>query len=232
MSSKKYFEQGLVYNVTNYIYWLFLCNFYFLLCNILFIFVFFTTDTKLENLLIYTISLIPFGPAATALCASMGKIARDKDINPTSYFFKSYKDNFWQSIKLWSVELFVLFILAVDMQYFSINSSLSLFIPLLLGLAIFVLIIGLYIFPILSRFSMRSRDILKISIYYLYRKIHITILNACVVVASLFLMEKLSSYYLLFSASLSCFLIMLNLKPVLTEMEERFTESQEPLRPL
>src|ERR1035437_608174 len=102
--SKREFGEGPIYTITNYIFWFFLGNLYFLLLNIPLLFILIVLLSNGTNSLpegfttIIVLCCIPIGPAATALLSVMGKLIREKDINITKDFFKAYKTNFFQSL--------------------------------------------------------------------------------------------------------------------------------------
>ena len=91
-----------IYTIVRYLYYFFLTNFYFIVCNLLFFIVFYLADFVFENILLFYITLIPMGPTITAVLSSMGKLVREKDLHPTKDFFIAYKTNFIRS-KYWIV---------------------------------------------------------------------------------------------------------------------------------
>ena len=75
--SKREFGEGPLYTITNYIFWFFLGNLYFLLLNIPLLFMFLVLLTNGTNALpqgfttIIILCCIPIAPAATALFSVM-----------------------------------------------------------------------------------------------------------------------------------------------------------------
>lgn len=225
MSKKREFGEGPIFTVTNYIWWFILGSFYFLLLNIPF-----TATLMLLNhvqtgapLLLF-LSSIPLGPAATALFSAMGKLVREQDVDITKDFFKAYKKNFVQSLGMWIMELSLLFIMFYDIKFFSKQLPALSFFFIIPGLLIFNT--GLYAFPILSRFYMKTSNIIKLSIYHSIKNLKITILNLCTIILSAVIFLKVSNLLLLFTISLVFFIIMYYENNVLKEIEEKLISSE------
>src|SRR5690625_1192760 len=138
-----------LYTMVRYLYYFFLTNFYFIVCNLLFFIVFYLADIVFENILLFYVTLIPMGPTITAVLSSMGKLVREKDLNPTKDFFIAYKTNFITTMKYWLIQLTVIFILLIDILQKATDTSLFSIIYLILLIAcIFIMI---YALPIISR---------------------------------------------------------------------------------
>jgi len=231
MNKKNEFGEGLIYTITNYIWWFLLGSFYFALTNILFIFVCFITNalgTSLFNLMT-VISLIPTGPALVALFSVMGKLVRENDVNMTKDFFKAYRQNFSEALFYWILLLIILVIIYSDIIYINKNVQFMTFKFIIIS-AKFILItvacilvsVVFYILPIVSRFYFTKKDVIKISFYYALKKIHITILNwSCLIILSYLSMKLSGPILLFFFWSVFCYLIMFNEKSILADLEEK-----------
>jgi len=231
MNKKNEFGEGLIYTITNYIWWFLLGSFYFALTNILFIFVCFITNalgTSLFNLMT-VISLIPTGPALVALFSVMGKLVRENDVNMTKDFFKAYRQNFSEALFYWILLLIILVIIYSDIIYINKNVQFMTFKFIIIS-AKFILItvacilvsVVFYILPIVSRFYFTKKEVIKISFYYALKKIHITILNwSCLIILSYLSMKLSGPILLFFFWSVFCYLIMFNEKSILADLEEK-----------
>lgn len=205
-----------LYIITKYIYYFFITNFYFVVCNILFFIVFILVDFVYENILLYYITLIPMGPSITALLSTMGKLAREKEVSPTSNYFKAYKANFLSTMKYWLIQLTIIFILLIDFNY-STNHS-NILSPVFLILLIVSLFIMLYAFPIISRFEVKLKNLFIISIYSNFKYFKTTLINASTLIAFGFIFFTFPSVSFLFASSLIGFFIMFNLQGALEHM--------------
>jgi uncharacterized membrane protein YesL len=236
MSKKKEFGEGYVFTISNYIMWFFLGSFYFLLLNIpliLTLMVIGSAKPGSEELsgsfLMLLISSIPLGPALTALMSVMGRIIRTQGTSLTKDFFKAYKTNFIQSLMIWVVESIIFLILYIDIKYFSIKLPVSKYFFYFIGTLVFI--IGLYVYPIISRFYMKTRNILKLSLYCAVKNPKITIANICLSIIYGFLLMSLPSILPLFLISILCYGIMYLEKDIINGIESKLepesTLSQE-----
>lgn len=216
------YKESIIFTAFNYISWFVLSNIYFLISNILFMayIISFGLGITSEISVIFIISLIPMGPSLTALCASMGKIIREKDINITSYYFKSYKINFKQSSLLWCAELAIMFISYINLNLSVKGEILSNFTILFIIVCVFSVALGTIAFPIISRFNLKTTDVIKISFIYSIKKIHITIINIILILIGVCLMYIFPLVLFLCLNSLICFVIMFNNKRIIDEIEK------------
>jgi len=160
------------------------------------------------------------GPALTALYASMGKIIREKDINITRYYLKSYKISFKQSLKLWCIELAVLFISYIDLKVATNGDVLSIFSIFFIIVCIFTVALGTIAFPIVSRFDLKIIDVLKISFLYSIKKIQVTVINTIIILIGFYLIYITPGILFLCLSSEMCFVIMINNRSMLNEIEK------------
>lgn len=226
------FNEGIIYTITNYIYWFFMGNLYFMLLNIPMVLLFLISldsnfaATPESTAFMTFICCIPVGPAATALFSVMGKLIREKDLSITKDFFKAYKSNFKQSLFFWIIESLLLFILFIDIRFFT-NQHITFLNLFFMFVMLLIFLVGLYVLPILSRFYMRSKDIVKLSIYYSLKKLPNTIVNLAIIISAGFLLFKFSGIIIVFISSIVCFLIMYNEQKLLKEIQEKFTPNTE-----
>jgi len=223
------YKENIIFTAFNYIAWFVLANLYFLAANILFIGynITFGIDMSSNISLLYFISLIPMGPALTALCASMGKIVREKDINITKYYIKSYKINFKQSLQLWCAELGILFISYINLNLAAKGGILSSFTILFIVVCVFAVAVGTIAFPIISRFEFKIIDVIKIAFIYSIKMINVTFINMIILAIGFFLIYILPVTVFLCLSSLICFVIMFNTKVIINEIEKELASNQQ-----
>jgi len=228
MSKRREFNDGVIVKFFNYVWWFLLGNFYFWILNIPFIFVtlglinYETVDVYM--IIILMLSSIPIGPALTALLSLMGKLTREGDIDATKDFFKAYKINFLDSVLFWTLGIFILTLAWVNIVYFNINSTLTL-VGIIPRIIIFVCIaLGFNIFPIMSRFYLKKKEILALSSMYLIKKIYVCIISIAVgyILWVILIKIKLIVILPLFFVSIICYLIMFMEKSMLLDIEEKY----------
>jgi len=229
--SKREFGEGPIYTITNYIFWFFLGNLYFLLLNIPLLYILLVALSNGSTPLpsgfteIVILCCVPIGPAATALLSVMGKLIREKDIDITKDFFKAYKANFFQSLFFWVIEIMVISILYFDIRYLISGNYPRILTILVFIVIVFVILMSLFVFPIISRFYLTTKDVLKTAAYYTIKKFHIAIMNIASFIIVGYIFFKVSTFVLLFISSIICYLLMFYQQKIILEMEEKLKKN-------
>lgn len=228
MNTKRLYGDGIVFTFGNHIYWLFMLNLYFILANVVFLVFFMTLERDFSNIPLYFLALIPTGPSISALLYCLDKMIKEKDLSPTKDFFAGYKKNFKDSMKLWIPLLVLLFIFFVDLKYFILSES-----SFSLVLAIFFLLASGLIFLIMlnsliinMNFAFRLRDLYRLSAYYIIRKLKITLGNIGIIFISFFIVSLTTNFLIIIFASLIIYLILLNSKDLVEDVQTNFTKSE------
>ena len=223
MSKNKDFFDKPIFTLPSYLLWFLQGGAYFFITNILL--VLFITATAINpdsfNLMFLFISLLPLGPSLSALSASTSEILREKSISFSSYFFKSYKDNFVSSLKLWLIILLMLALMFVDFQYFFLNMPRDCIHIIFEILAVYIALLSLYAIPINSRFEMKTKDIFILSSYYIIKKLPIAILKAAILVGSFYLVSNTSSLFIIVLPSIISFIFSFYDSIIFTDIECR-----------
>jgi len=207
--------------IVNNFYTFFIINLFFMVSNILFLYITFFTSISIEALGLILLSLIPMGPALGAVFYTMGKLQREKEISPLADYIKGYKQNFKISLAFWIPQLLLLFILFNNYYYTTRTGNFSVFILLNVCLIMFVLALNLYAFPILVRFEVTLKNLWIISCLYFFKHWKLTFLNMTTLLSIAIIFFQFPFITLLFFASILPYLIMLNLRKVLEEMESQ-----------
>lgn len=224
MSAKRDLLTNPFYTIPNYIYALLVSSFYFLICNPLIIIFYILTfiDTNNFNFILLFISLIPLGPSLVALYLSMRKLLLEKNLSVSSYFFSLYKSNFKSTIKLWLIELFLLLLLAIDFLYFYTRMNVLGVHIIFILLAIYIVTVSLYLYPIKSKFEIKFKDLIILSFYYTLKKFPITLLKIAVIVSIVKFSSYIPSFLFLFLPSLISLLFAYYDIPMLNDIEEKY----------
>lgn len=228
METKQEFGQGILFTITNYIYWLFLSNIYFILANSIFLFFFMTLQQSFSNIILYFLALIPTGPAISALYYSMEKLIRTKELSPTKDFFEGYKKNLKDTLLLWIPILSVFFILLVDFQYLQGSNQ------ILANVMLLLMIIGatltMNILAINTRFKFRIRDIYKLAVYYSFNKFKNTIGGMFIIFLVGVLTVLTTNFLILFISSIVAYLLIVNAKGMLNDIESNFLKTSQAIQ--
>lgn len=221
MNNKKEFGEGLVFIISNYLWWFVLGNFYFTLLNLpLTILMFCLLTGIIINPAPWFVALcfIPMGPALTALLGAMGKLLRKKDVNITHDFFKTYKNSFKQSLLFWTLEVVALVVIYVDIQYVLARQTILVY--FFYVLTFFILQLGLYALCIISRFYLKTSAILRISCAYTILHFKTSLMNLCILTIAGYIFYKQPALSILFLMSLFCYCLMYNNIKILKSIEE------------
>lgn len=207
-----------LYIFAQYIYYFIIANLQFLLANLLFIIALLFFEWTLDNILVFYIALLPAGPSLCALYAMMGKLIRTKDIRPFMDFWKYYRQLFKISFTYWFIQWTVIVILLVDIRYTNLN--MSVLSPALWVLLIFSLFIMLYAIPILTRFEVRLKNLLIVSVYSIFKFFKTTLLHLSTLASLIFIYLFAPSFSILFCMSVVAFFIMFNMRKPFEVMED------------
>lgn len=141
------------------------------------------------------IPVITIGPACTALYYAVVKVIRRERGYIFREFFRSFKLNFKRGAILGILLTFIFIVLGFDLIYAwgltePDSSKGSLLMGVFIGITFLVAGFSIYVFPILSRFDMTVRQLIKAATYMSIRHILFTILmiavNAAAVVITFF----------------------------------------------
>ncbi|WP_234124855.1 DUF624 domain-containing protein [Clostridium hydrogenum] len=230
MNRKREFGEGLIFNISNYLFWFLLGNIYFWVMNIPYLFVALTMSLNgnVDVNVILILSLIPMGPALTALLGVMGKLTRDGDVNLTKDFFKAYKENLFDSLFFWTLGLLILFVIKVDMVLIANNSHLY-FLNIVTKIISYICIaLAFYVFPIISRFHLKKMSIVRLSFEYLIKKVYICIISFAVIyLLGIISNKSFQVVMVLFSVSIVTYMIMYLQKGALKDIEDRLNIKDE-----
>lgn len=126
-------------------------------------------DLLILNLIMIVccIPVITAGAAFTGMYYVLLKIVRGEEGYLIRGFFKSFKQNFKQATILWLLILLVMGIYVGDFLIFNYSgiSFPKAFVIVICAIAVVLLMVGVYIFPILARFDNSIKNIIKNSFF-------------------------------------------------------------------
>lgn len=197
-----------LYKIVNYITYFFMENILFLLViSPLLIYILnFNENSSIGMMLVVSILI---GPAITTLFSVMGKFLREGEISPIKDFFHFYKLNFLQGIMIATILNLLIVISYFDMNYF--KSSGNIFLQYLFFACIVIsMLIGFYIYPLISRYNLRIIHAFTISLKLLFTKIYLSLSSISIIIIVLATVYKIriALVGVLFGASIICYFIM------------------------
>ncbi|MBQ3028333.1 MAG: YesL family protein [Lachnospiraceae bacterium] len=143
--------------------------------------------------LVLCLPIITIGPASTAVYYTMVKVIRRERSYLLKEFFRSFKLNFKQGAILTLIYAALVAIMYFDFRYVQeLSEAGSKYGPMLFGaflvLAIFVVFTAVYIFPLLSRFTVTIKNLIKWSFFIAIRHIGWTLLLGVLFIGTALLM--------------------------------------------
>lgn len=184
------------------------------------------------------VAVVPVGPSLVAAAYAFNRLLAGEDTGVFRDFVRGYRTNFRQALAVWVPYLAVLAAVVVNLLLLpgtldAGNPAPSAARVGLLGLGLLVATAGVTAMLLLSRFTFRTRDVYRLSLYCLGAQKRVSLGNAGILFITAFLLTATTAGLLIFVAGLAMFLVCLNSRPLLTLIEARFTvqepTSQEPL---
>ena len=142
------------------------------------------TDVVILNVvcLLCCIPIITIGPSITAMHYVTLKMVKEEEGYILKNFFKSFKENFRQSLIAWLIFVFVTLVFIIDFRILQ-NMGISRYKILAISIAaiyFFVCITMMYVFPLLSRFTNSLGQTMKnglfMSILHIFKTIFMMII--------------------------------------------------------
>lgn len=144
------------------------------------------TDVIILNILflICCIPIITIGPAITAMHYVTLKMVKGEEGYIVKSFFKSFKENFKQSFIAWMVFLAITIIFIVDLKILKVNGveENMTFMVIIGAIYLFVCLIAMYVFPLLSHFENTLKQTVKNALFMSILHIFKTIVMAAIYV--------------------------------------------------
>lgn len=174
----------------------------------------FSTLSKIFDLLIISIAyiflcipIVTIGPANTALYYTVVKVIRRERGYVFREFFKSFKLNFKRAAIVGVILTIVFAILAFDLIYAygaaKNDSKGSIMMGVFIGITFLTIAFSVYVFPVLSRFDMTIKQLVRAAAFMSMRHILFTILMILVNVISLGIIYFVFQPFLLIAPALT-----------------------------
>ena len=187
---------------------------------------------------VLVVAFVPVGPSLVAAAYAFNRLLAGEETGVFRDFVRGYRTNFRQALAVWVPYVAVLAAVVVNLlllpgTFDAGNPAPSAARVGLLGLGLLVATAGVTAMLLLSRFTFRTRDVYRLSLYCLGAQKRVSLGNAGILFTTAFLLTATTAGLLIFVAGLAMFLVCLNSRPLLTLIEARFTvqepTSQEPL---
>lgn len=204
--------------------------------------------TKVANLMILNIlvlicciPVVTVGPAVTAMYYVTIKMAKGEDPYIAKNFFKSFKENFKQATIIWLVMLAIIVVIGGD--WFVITklmqgTAATVMKVVLTIITVFIVMTGLYVFPVLSRFENSIKHTVKnaflMSLLSLPKSIMIFLMHLLPVVLVMISLQSIPFIFLLGAPTIAylCSMLYVRVFKRFEPEEEDVLGDPEELAPL
>ncbi|MGW6130334.1 DUF624 domain-containing protein [Cellulomonas sp. NPDC055163] len=176
-----------------------------------------------SNVPLVALALVPLGPALSAALFALRAYRRDPDLRPAAHFWRGYRLNWLDVLRLWVPFLVVMAVLATNLTHLGTVPAGPVLAPLLgvltLGLALWCA----HMLVLVSLFSFRTRDAARLAGYFLARRPGVTLGAASLGVLATGIVLLASDWVLALLASVLVGLLLRNAGPMVADVEGRFT---------
>lgn len=173
------------------------------------------------------VALIPVGPSLVACMYAFNRMLAGREGSVYRDFVRGYRMNAGQALRVWLPYVLVLAVIAVNLagspSLGPANPAAPALRLALLVLALLVAAAGLNALLLLSRFSFRTRDVYRLSLYSFSARKRASLGNVGILFVSGTLLLATTAYLLPVIAGAVVLLVCLNSRPLLRLVEEKFT---------
>lgn len=167
-SAPREFGTGALSEVTAAIYW-------YLVLGILFVLVTapgtvpaLFLERHISNAPLYALFLTPLAPALSAVLFALEQRQEAEAVTPARYFFRGYRLNALDSLKVWAPAAVVVVMLAINLGNVEATGFGPWYSTVAILLGLVTLVWLLLAIVIVSLFSFRGRDVARLSVAYLF----------------------------------------------------------------
>jgi hypothetical protein len=180
-------------------------------------------DRDVSNLPLAALFSIPLAPAASAAISALHHRRSDlTDLKPTTAFWRGYRTNLVPVLRLWVPWLAWTTVVAVILANYSDAGIPAWWAGLLVILAVAAALWMANALVISSLFVFRSRDVVRLSAYFLWRTPNVALANASLLVVASAVTLLWSEAMLVLFAALFAVALVGTSRPMVAQIQEHF----------
>jgi uncharacterized membrane protein YesL len=164
------FGHGALGRLTGAVYWFLVVAVLLLVTALPTMVLLLLLDRSPGNAPFLALAAVPLGPALSAALYATGDRSRSESLTPARSFWKGYRLNAADVLRVWVPALVVLGIEGWTLANAGAAGLAAPYAVVLAVLAVLVLLWALHAVAIASFFSFRTRDVARLSVYYLFRR--------------------------------------------------------------
>ncbi|ETK37829.1 hypothetical protein [Microbispora sp. ATCC PTA-5024] len=186
-------------------------------------------DHDTANLPLAAACALPAGPALSAALYALHHRRLDlTDLHPAAAFRRGYRMNVLGVMKLWIPSLAWLTVIGSTLANFGAAGVPGWWAILLVLIALATTVWGANALVITSLFAFRARDVARLAAYFLFSAPRVTMSNALLLIAAAALTLVATEAAPALLASMSAAALLLNSRPLIAEVTQRFTVQGQP----
>ncbi|AEG43258.1 DUF624 domain-containing protein [Isoptericola variabilis] len=214
--------EGPLGRITGTVYWFLIVGLLLVLSSLPSMVLLVLLDRASSNALLVPLCLVPAGPALSAALYALRDRGRAESLTPGRSFWKGYRLNALDVLRLWTPAMLVLGVIAFSVVNIGQVGVPRAYAVVLLVIGAGILLWALQALTIVSFYTFRARDVARLAIYYLVRLPLVTlgVLSLLVVAAAVVWLTS-EGVLALFSVIWVWFLLN-NARPLLRDVEQRF----------
>lgn len=182
-------------------------------------------DRSAANAPLAAVCLLPLGPALSAALFALRHRPKAEDMTPARSFWRGYRLNAADVLRLWTPALIVLAVIAVSLANLEAAGLPGSYAGVLLVIGALVLLWTMNALVIASLFGFRTRDVARLAAYYLVRLPLVTLKTASLLMLAGGIVLFTFDAVLAMLGGLWAGLLLRNAGPLVTNVESRFVRT-------
>lgn len=223
MAERREFGDGPLGRAANAIYWYLVVELLLVLTSLPGWVALVLLDRSAGNFPFVVLCLLPLGPAASAALFALRDRAGAEALNPASSFWRGYRLNWADVLRVWTPALVALGVVGFSLANLGATGVPGWYAPVLFVIGAGLLLWTVNVLVIVSFFGFRARDSARLAAYYLAARPLVTLgtLSLLVLAGGVVVLTTEAVFGLLAAVWLG--LVLRNARPLLSDVEERFT---------
>ncbi|MFD6142961.1 glycosyltransferase [Promicromonospora sp. NPDC060271] len=223
MAERREFGDGPMGRAANAIYWYLVVELLLVLTSLPGLVALALLDRSPGNVPFVVLCLLPLGPAASAGLFALRARATADALAPASSFWRGYRLNWADVLRVWTPALVVLGVLGFSLANLGASGVPTWYAPVLLVIGAGLLLWTVNVLVIVSFFGFRARDSARLAAHYLAARPLVTLGNlSLLVLAGGVIVLTTEALFGLVAVVWLAF-VLRNARPLLADVEERFT---------
>ena len=224
MAERREFGDGPLGRAANAIYWYLVVELLLVLTSLPGLVALALLDRSPGNVPFVVLCLLPLGPAASAGLFALRDRATADEPTPASSFWRGYRLNWADVLRVWAPVLVVLGILGFSLANLDASGVPAWYAPALVVIGAGLLLWTVNVLVIVSFFGFRARDAARLAAHYLAARPLVTLGNLSLLVLAGGVIVLTTEVLFGLVAVVWLAFVLRNAGPLLADVEERFID--------